>query len=62
MHAWCLIDDVNPSRSLMRGKNDSLRVHIAMCQRVLRDADALVSQVEYPPPAVARYCKREGYG
>ena len=40
-------------------------LHIAMCLRVLRDA--LVSQVEFtsrifPPPAVARYCKRKGFG
>ena len=27
-------------------------IHITMCLRVLRDA----------PPAVARYCKRKGYG
>ena len=41
--------------AIPRSQHFDLCVHIAMCLRVLRDA--LVSQ-----QAVARYCKREGYG
>ena len=49
-------------REVLLAARRGSKVHIAMCLRVLLDALVLISQVEFPPPAVTSYCKRGGFG